>query len=185
MAKTGRPPKFTPALGDLIVTLIEGGVPRDHAARAAGIAPSTFYKWLAAGRNETDIDPTAHTAAELRQIAADRNVDITGARRKADIAANLNAAQTPFSEFAERVDQAASRFLASAIGKMREAGDGDWRMWDRLLERRFPELRLGYNPDAADAAANTDDMVGTEEDAQRALERGTDIRVKMLEARTG
>lgn len=179
----GRPTKFTPGVADLIIHLIEGGVPRDHAARAAGVAPSTFYAWLARGRNTPDTDPTTQTIAQLRDTAKTRGVDLTGLRLKADIINAIHDHPDPYQEFSERVDQATSRFMAQAIGKMRETGEGDWHMWDRLLERRFPELRTHIRPD--DATPTGDELAGTAEDAQDALDRAEEIVVKMLPERTG
>lgn len=172
----GRPTKLDQRTADMIISLIEGGVPRERAARAAGIAKSTLQLWIARGRAAETIDPDDHTLKELRTIARDREVDLTGLRRKADIAAAINDDPNPYSDFSDRVDAADSRFMASAIGKMRETGSEDWRMWDRLLERRFPELRV-----AKDAAAFEEpEAVGTEADAERKLERAEEIRVKML-----
>lgn len=175
----GRPTKFSQATADLIVTLIEGGVPRDHAFRAAGIAASTGYKWLAWGRSEADeIDPDDHTRKELVRIATDRNITTKTSWRKDQIADAINDARSPYAEFADRVEAADSRFMASAIGKMREKGDGDWRMWDRLLERRFAELRLGYDPNQLPEEPA---QAGTPDDAEEKLDRAEEIRIKMLE----
>ena len=46
----GRPSKFTAANALAIVAEVTAGVPRDDAARAAGVGPSTVYRWLAKGR---------------------------------------------------------------------------------------------------------------------------------------
>ena len=46
----GRPSKFTAANALAIVAEVTAGVPRDDAARAVGIGPSTVYRWLAKGR---------------------------------------------------------------------------------------------------------------------------------------
>lgn len=175
----GRPTKLEPGTADLIITLIEGGVPRDHAARAAGIHPATLYAWLARGGHEgAPVDPDHHTLPELRAIARDRNIPTRGKRTKADLADAINTARTPYGEFHDRVRAADSRFMASAIGKMRETGGDDWRMWDRLLERRFPELRIGHDPDQ-DAIEATE-RSGDEQAAQARLDRARDIKVKML-----
>jgi hypothetical protein len=175
---TGRPTKLTPQLADFIVNLIEGGVPRRRAAEAAGIAASTLFDWLSRGDNEHPINPDHHRKAELQRIAREREIEIPRSATKEQIAAAINDAPTPFSDFSDRVRAADSRFFASAIGKMRETGGDDWRMWDRLLERRFPELRIGRAGE--DALADLDHLVGSDADAERALERSETIRIKML-----
>lgn len=174
----GRPTKLDQARADLIVALIEGGVPRDHAARAAGIHPATLFAWLRRGQEEDlgTIDPADYTLPQLRAIATDRGVDTTGRRTKAALAAGINDTPSPYSEFHDRIREADSRFMASAIGKMREVGGDDWRMWDRLLERRFPELRTGQPPEEGPDTG----YAGTEDDAQAKLERAKEIRIKML-----
>ena len=64
----GRPSKFTAANALAIVAEVTAGVPRDEAARAAGVGPSTVYRWLAKGRAG---DP-AYQAFALAFRAADR-----------------------------------------------------------------------------------------------------------------
>lgn len=175
---TGRPTKYSDAVADLIVTLIEGGVPRDHAFRAAGIHPSTGYAWLSRGDNEPDqIDPDDHTRSQLLTMAEQRDADYKKRWNKQQLADAINNTRSPFGEFSDRVRAADSRFMAQAIGKMRETGSDDWRMWDRLLERRFPELRLGYNPNEQ---LEPGERAGDESDAEARLERAREIRVKML-----
>ena len=63
----GRPSKFTAANALAIVAEVTAGVPRDDAARAAGVGPSTVYRWLAKGRTG---DP-AYRAFALALRAAD------------------------------------------------------------------------------------------------------------------
>lgn len=174
----GRPTKLTPDIAQLIVTMIEGGVPRDHAARAAGIVPSTLYRWLAIGEAE-DTDPVTERSgskAALRALAADRGLDpVPATWTKAQLADWINDHPSPYSEFSDRVRAADSRFLAYAIGNMRQTGEGDWRMWDRLVERRFPELRITHTSDDEGSGTSLD-----QEAAQKALERADEIKVKML-----
>jgi hypothetical protein len=40
-----RPTKYTQAVADQIVQLLEGGISKADAAIAAGISPATFYDW--------------------------------------------------------------------------------------------------------------------------------------------
>jgi hypothetical protein len=173
-----RPTKLNAGTADLIVTLIEGGVPRDHAARAAGIDPSTLFAWMRRGEQEDigNIDPADYTIGELRALAAHRDIDTHRLRTKAAIAEAISRNPSPFTEFHHRIRAADSRFMAAGIGKMRETGADDWRMWDRLLERRFPELRIQTPPEEE---LGPEDAL-TEDEAQAQLERAKEIRIKML-----
>ena len=173
-----RPTKFDQQTADFIITLIERGVPRHRAAKAAGISPSTLQLWIARGREETEIDPDDHTKKELLRIARDRNVEVNKSDTKPEIADAINQQRSPFSEFSERVYAADSRFFAAAIGKMQEVGAEDWRMWKEVINLRFPETRA-TNTDHQ-PLSDPDDDIGTETDAERALERAEEIRIKML-----
>lgn len=174
-----RPTKLTYEIVNIITTLIEGGVPREHAARAAGIHPSTLYVWLARGDAESGdpIDPRRHTRADLLTIAARRDITLPASWTKQQIAEHLNDNPSMFQEFSDRVRAADSRFMAQAIGMMREVGGSDWRMWDRLIERRFPELRVTHSTDDEGSGQSLD-----QDAAQKALDRADQIKVKMLEA---
>ncbi len=46
-----RPTKLTPDVRDRIATMIRSGAYAEQAARAAGIAPSTYYSWLERGES--------------------------------------------------------------------------------------------------------------------------------------
>jgi hypothetical protein len=48
-----RPTKLSPEVQELIVTAIRAGSFPEPAADAAGIAPSTYYRWMRLGREET------------------------------------------------------------------------------------------------------------------------------------
>jgi hypothetical protein len=47
--KPGRPTKLTPELQRRVCTLLRLGMPRERAARLAGISASTFHNWMAEG----------------------------------------------------------------------------------------------------------------------------------------
>lgn len=49
-----RPTDLTPALQRKIVAMVRDGCSPEIAARAAGIAASTYYLWRAKGREQTD-----------------------------------------------------------------------------------------------------------------------------------
>lgn len=175
----GRPTKLTAGTADFIVALIEGGVPRDHAARAGGIVPSTLYAWLARGARETEqaTDPDAATKQQLLDTARDRQIEVKPWWTKTRIAAAIDANPSPYSEFSERVRAGDSRFYASALAKMREVGGDDWRMWQQTLLMRFPELRTSRTEEEP---LHDPIEAGTSDDAERRLERAEKIRVKML-----
>ncbi len=177
MTTLGRPTKLVGGTADLIVTLIEGGIPREHAAKAAGIAKGTLYRWLAQGEKETDVDPGQHSLRELRAIATERELDPKGVRTKAKLADLINDNPSAFRDFRDRLRAADSRFMASAMAQMREVGSEDWRMWQQMLLMRFPELRT--NLDAEELGADPE-TGGTEDEAQLKLDRATTIRIKML-----
>lgn len=178
MTIAGRPTKLTPGTSDLIVRLIEGGVPRDHAARAAGISRTSLFRWLAQGESEPDVHPNDHTIRQLRAIATARGLDPQGLRTKARLANLINDNPSPYRDFRDRLRAADSRFMAASMAKMREVGEGDWRMWQQMILMRFPELRTNTEP--ADPLTADLEAGGTEEDAQKKLDRATTIRVKML-----
>mgnify|MGYP003633252950 CR=1 FL=1 len=51
MARTGRPSKCTPAITERICKAIRLGLTYEYAANYAGIDKSTFFRWMAFGRN--------------------------------------------------------------------------------------------------------------------------------------
>lgn len=46
----GRLTKFNPEMGEAIAQLVEVGIPLATAARASGVAASTFFRWMKCGR---------------------------------------------------------------------------------------------------------------------------------------
>lgn len=184
---TGRPTKLTPETHDLIVGLLQAGHYKETAAEAAGIDRTTLYNWLRWGEAEDattpTINPDDHTAAELRQIAADRNVPLTGLRRKADIADALNQAGhgSPYLHFFHAVREATARAELYAVSEMVRVGGDDWRMWMEYLARTRPD-RWGRKDRLEDEA---DNWGGTTEDAQRQLDRAREIVVKTRQIAAG
>lgn len=74
----GRPLKLTPAVQETICKAISAGNYSEIAARYAGVASTTFYKWMALGEGENAKDPfrefreaveNARATAEVRNIA--------------------------------------------------------------------------------------------------------------------
>ena len=53
-SKGGRPTDFDTETALAIIASIRAGQSRDDAARAAGVAPSTLYRWLQLGRKGAD-----------------------------------------------------------------------------------------------------------------------------------
>src|SRR3990172_8611360 len=48
----GRPTKLTPVLKRRLLGLLRKGVPRERAARLAGIGDATFHRWMAQGAEQ-------------------------------------------------------------------------------------------------------------------------------------
>lgn len=175
-----RPAKINREIIDTIVTLIENGTPRDHAARAVGIHPATLFDWLKRGDLENDqaepVNPDTLTRRQLVDLARARQVEHPNTATKIQIADAINTAPLSlYSEFADRIRAADSRFLVTALAAMQQTGGDDWRMWAALLAKRFPaEFGDVAAPDAPPAWA------GSSDEAEAALERVNEIRVRML-----
>jgi transposase-like protein len=106
-----RPSRLTPARIETIVELVRAGVPREDAAKTAGVAPSTLFDWLRRGR-------------EALQEASDGEV----ASELAD-----------FAELARGVEQADGECEAGLVAVVQGAAHGgDWRAAVAMLERRWP-----------------------------------------------
>jgi hypothetical protein len=68
-----RPTKLTAELQDRLIRAIRAGAHSEPAARAAGIAPSTYYRWMARGQVEsTGLYHELHEA--VRQAEAEAEV---------------------------------------------------------------------------------------------------------------
>lgn len=176
-----RPTKLTPELIDLVVTLIESGTPRDHAARAVGIHPSTLFDWLKRGdadnENHQPVDPNTLTRRQLIDLARTRNIPHPNTATKVELANLINDAYPSLhAEFSDRIRSADSRFMVTALSAMQQAGGTDWRMWATLLSKRFPG-EFGADVAAPDAPPP---WAGSADEAERALERANEIRVRML-----
>jgi Transposase len=48
-----RPTKLTPEVAERIITAIRAGNYAERAARAAGISPATYYRWMKRGERES------------------------------------------------------------------------------------------------------------------------------------
>ena len=64
-----RPSMYTDALGNRIVAMVQGCVPKSTAARSAGVGRSTLYEWISKG--EAGEEPYASFAAKLDAAEAD------------------------------------------------------------------------------------------------------------------
>ena len=81
----GRPTKLTPVVHERVVQAIRAGNYAEAAARAAGISPSTYYRWLERGAEEkrgiyrdfsdaveqAEADAEVHAAAVIRKAMSD------------------------------------------------------------------------------------------------------------------
>lgn len=182
--KSGRPSKFDPGRAELILNATRRGLTRERAAGAAGIHRQTLQQWRARGEVEAnweDVDPR-WLKQRLLDIARERDVpDVTPSQTKREIAQRINAYISPHADFLDRLTRADDEAAAYGLQQMQKVGEEDWRMWAWLLERRFPN---DFGQRAPDDVLGTLDA-GTEDEAQHALERATEIRIKMLEAETG
>jgi len=79
----GRPTKLTPTSHDRIVQALRAGNYREPAARAAGIAPSTFYAWLERGAAERPDSPYARFAEAVQRAEAEAEVFAVAVIRQA------------------------------------------------------------------------------------------------------
>lgn len=67
-----RPTKLTAGVRDRIVQAIRTGNYAEPSARAAGVAPSTYYRWLARGeREQAGIYRDFHDAVRLAEAEAE------------------------------------------------------------------------------------------------------------------
>jgi len=178
--------KLTPERSDIIVEAISKGATREVAALASGISERILYIWLARGESEveTELDPDDHRLKELRDIARTRQINLHGASTKAAITDEINAAGgTIYVQFFQDVKRAEAGAEVHAIDMLFEVGSGDWRMWMTYLERTRAR-RWARKTIPIDEAEDVDTFGGDEREAQEMLDRGEEIRVKMLETGT-
>jgi hypothetical protein len=79
----GRPTKLTPSCQDRIIQALRAGNHREPAARAAGIAPSTFYAWLERGAADPPDSPYAGFAEAVQRAEAEAEVYAVAVIRQA------------------------------------------------------------------------------------------------------
>lgn len=114
MPGRGRPSKLTPVTQERICALLRKGVPRDRAARLAGVGVSTFHTWLAEGaKHETGkyrdfLEAVCTAEDELVQKAVSTVHSLLDPRR-VEPAVRLNAAKFILShrfnrEFSNRTE---------------------------------------------------------------------------------
>jgi len=120
--KMGRPVELTPEVQEIIVKKLKRGNYFETACSAAGINPSTGYRWLKAGsRGEGDIFVNFCKAVEIAEAEAEDN-DLLG------IEAAGHGMPAVFSQSGEVLRAEVKR---------------DWRALAWRLERRHPK-RWGY-----------------------------------------
>lgn len=120
--RTGRPSKYTKALGDQAVELAREGTPRRWIAKSIGVHNSTLYDWVALGE--------AELLRQEQDAAEDRAPDLEERR---------------YPELADWVllfGQAEAEFGMGQMRRLANAKNGDEAAQLRaamfLLERRFP-----------------------------------------------
>lgn len=182
---TGRPTKFTPELGARIVDLVRRGHYKSVAARACGIDESTLYEWLAIGDREAaetgDIDPNAHTRAELVAIAEARGVPVSDGWTKPRLAATLGSKRSQFSQFSRDLREAETAAEVVATEMMIETGRGDWRFWRDYLARTRPERWGNVAARPYEPEVDSSDMPAGTVDPEAVLVRASEVRLKVLE----
>ncbi len=70
MAKVGRPTKYGAGRRAQVLQAVRRGVTTDNAARFAGVAPSTLYRWRVEIRELRAALEQARAATEARRIRA-------------------------------------------------------------------------------------------------------------------
>jgi len=165
--------KLSPERQALILGLVRKGLSPEKAARAAGVSPTTYYRWMQQGANPGHPDPQNYTLPQLRAIAAAQDVDLEplGPRPTRAQVAGLVEAPTPFREFRESIKRAEAEGEGYALERCIQAGGTMWQMWAWILERRFGWVR----PEPVQEAQPTRGSV----DPVAALELGR-LRLKVL-----
>jgi len=77
-----RPTKLTPEVRERISKAIRAGNYFEAAARAAGISPSTFYRWLERGQQESE-GIYCQFREQIKRAEADSEVHAVALIRKA------------------------------------------------------------------------------------------------------
>lgn len=98
--------------GDAIVRAITLGAPREMAAQAAGVDPTTFYRWVAIGAEFLDLDDEA--------------------------IADLEPKQQRLRQFCQDVKRADAQAVVFAVELVADAMPKDWKAAMTWLERRYP-----------------------------------------------
>jgi len=77
-----RPTKLNPAVSERIVQALRAGNYAEAACRAAGIGPSTYYRWLELGQSE-DSGPHRDFLEQVRRAEAEAEVHAVALLRRA------------------------------------------------------------------------------------------------------
>jgi hypothetical protein len=119
-----RPTKLTPKVRDAILASIEAGAYAEQAARAAGIAPSTYYSWVE--RGEAREAPFSEFVDALRAREATAEVVAVTALRDAAAAGDWRAAPVTRAELAwAEVSEMNDETLDAELASLMEASG--WR----------------------------------------------------------
>jgi excisionase family DNA binding protein len=154
--------KLTDELQQKIVDLINDGHYFETVCQSVSLAPSTFYRWLATGREEAAEREAAIEQEPVwittKEAAALTDLPVTKIRRAARDGAfeaekrgrlwYLNRAEvlewaepqgSKFLEFYEAVTSAKARAEISFVDLWRKQLPEDWRSVAAFLSRRYPE----------------------------------------------
>lgn len=143
-----REPNAQITKADAIVEALRIGVPRETAARAAGVSSATFFRWLATGAE----------IAGLEEAAAEQGIE----------APDLTPEQLRLREFREDVEKADAQAVVFAVDMVNKAMPNTWQAAMTFLERRFPgewgrRVEVKVDPsDRQPAAASAETMAAAE-----------------------
>ena len=145
--QVGRPALLTDMLRGELCALIRDGVSPEHAAHAVGIALSTYYRWMATGREA--VEKTCRLTAEERRCRElYREVGRAKVELQQDALAHLRAAAGPqrrrkttrkhvrlFRGGEVVRDDAGEPVVVESVVVEEIECSGDWRASEALLKR--------------------------------------------------
>ena len=182
-----RPSKITQERIDAITGAIQNGHYKITAAGLAGIDRQTLDNWLAKGEseaNEKPLNPEDFSKPELITEAESRGIIPIGT--KAKIAEAINGQRSMFLDLFDAYKKAYAEGEALALSEAVRTGREDWHFWMTYLERTRPQ-RWGRRQRLEDEIDDEEmlEMAGDEADAQRAIDRATEITIKIKQIESG
>jgi transposase-like protein len=108
----GRNTKLTSGLQSELLAMLTTGAYIEHACKAVGLHPATYYNWINLGQeyaNDLELGKTPNKKSRV------------------------------FFEFFEAVERARARTATRVVGLVMRAAEKDWRAGAFWLERSFPK----------------------------------------------